>query len=290
MKSVSYTKNNHPNLYIMATPIGNLAEINQRLVECLEKVTTILCEDTRVSLKLLNYLNVKGKKMIAYHKHNEYDKLAAMIALIKKEHEVALLSDAGYPLLSDPGYLLVKECLEQDINIIVVNGSNALLPALINSGLPTIPFTFIGFLPKKSTEALQVLATYREYRHTLVLYESIHNLNKTLLHIKKTFGEVNVSLAREITKINEEHIYAGISELITADLSLKGELVICIDNRSSDDFNPLDKTMILKEVNDLLAHKVSKKDAIKKVSKKFGLEKNYVYDLVHKKSDSKAKP
>ncbi|MDR1781948.1 MAG: 16S rRNA (cytidine(1402)-2'-O)-methyltransferase [Bacilli bacterium] len=283
MKRISYTKNNNPNLYVLATPIGNLDEINTRFIECLNKTNTILCEDTRVSLKLINYLNIKDKKIISYHQHNEYDKLNETIELIKKEHNVALLSDAGYPLLSDPGFYLVKECIVNDINIIVVNGSNALIPALINSGMPLIPFTFIGFLPKKTNDALKTLLQYQNYHHTLVLYESIHNINKTLVIINKVFGNVNLSISRELTKLNEEHIYARVNELILEDLSFKGELVVCIDNSIINEEIVINDEIILKEVNDLLIANISKKDAIKQVSKRLGIEKNYVYDLVHHK-------
>lgn len=283
MIRTKYLENEQPTIYLLATPIGNLKEINQRFIDTLAKVDTVLCEDTRVSQKLLNYLDIK-KNLIAFHEHNEYEQLDKIIELVYQEKNIALISDAGYPLLSDPGQLLVKKAIENDVNIVVVNGSNALLPALLSSGFKTIPFTFIGFLPHKSSEALKMLQEYQAYYHTLVLYEAIHRLNKTLVLIHEVFGDVEISISRELTKLNEEHLYGRVSEFIKSQLQLKGELVICINN-----VEDIKKTDIISD-NDiinmvllLVDEKVSRKDAIKQVSKKYGLEKNYVYDLVHNK-------
>ncbi|MDR3214991.1 MAG: 16S rRNA (cytidine(1402)-2'-O)-methyltransferase [Bacilli bacterium] len=283
MKRVKYLENNRPIIYIIATPIGNLTEINQRMIETLNKVSIILCEDTRVTTKIINHLQLKNKHLISYHRHNEYHKLKETIELVKEHHEVALVSDAGYPLLSDPGLFLVHEAIINDINIVVINGSNALIPALINSGMPSIPFTFIGFIPEKKNEAIKYLKTFDNYHHTLIMYESIYNLNKTLNHILEVFGNVDVSISREITKLNEEHIYGNVNELLNADLQLKGELVICINNTQTiNQEDIINDELILAMVNELIDNNSSRKDAIKIVSKKLGIEKNYVYDLVHR--------
>lgn len=283
MNRVKYLENKQPTIYLLATPIGNLKEINPRFIETLNEVESVLCEDTRVSQKLLNHLGIK-KTLIAFHEHNEYDQLNMVLELVEKEKKIALISDAGYPLLSDPGQLLVKKALENDINVVVVNGSNALLPALLSSGFSSIPFTFIGFLPHKSSEALKVLEKYQSYYHTIVMYEAIHRLNKTLVLIHEVFGDIEVSISRELTKLNEEHIYGRVSELINAELELKGELVICLNNvENAKKTEIISDDDIIEMVLELVAENVSRKDAIKQVSKKHGLEKNYVYDLVHNK-------
>ena len=281
MKRLKVNNNDRSTLYVIATPIGNLKEINQRLVETLKEVEYILCEDTRVSSKLLNHLKLTDKKLESYHLHNEYDKLDKVIVKIKEYQKIALISDAGYPLISDPGYELVKEAIANDINVVVVNGSNALLPALINSGFKSQPFTFIGFVPNRKTEAIEYLSQFKDYQHTIVLYESIHHLSKTLKYILDVFGDVPLSISRELTKLNEEHLYGYTKELLEAKLELKGELVICLDNSLVIAKATIDDAFIIEKVNELLVLKVSKKDAIKKVSKQYGLEKNYVYDLVH---------
>lgn len=283
MKRVKYKENNEPIIYIVATPIGNLSEINERLITTLNEVTYIFCEDTRVTSKLLNHLNIKDKKLESYHLHNEFDKLDRVIECVKNNGSIALVSDAGYPLISDPGEKLVSEALNNNINIVVINGSNAVLPALINSGFNTVPFTFIGFIPNKKNDAINYLNEFKEYKHSIILYESIHHLTMTLKSILDVFGNVPLAISRELTKLNEEHLYGSVEEFIYEDLILKGELVIVIDNSKASEEVIIDDVFIINEVNKLLASRMSKKDAIKKVSKQFGIEKNYVYDLVHNK-------
>lgn len=282
MKQVSYAKNKQPTLYLVATPIGNMGEVSQRMIETLNLVNLILCEDTRVSGKLLQSLGIK-KTLKSYHLHNEYELADEIIEQIKELKEVALISDAGYPLLSDPGETLVQKAIENDINIVVVNGGNALIPALLNSGFKTLPFTFVGFLAHKSTQAKSELAQYQTYHHTIILYEAVHRLARTLRLILEVFGDVNISISREITKVNEEVIYGSVQEILLKDLTLKGELVIVIDNSASQEQKVIDDELIISEVESLIAANNSKKDAIKEVSKRYGLEKNYVYTLFHKK-------
>ncbi|WP_423363680.1 16S rRNA (cytidine(1402)-2'-O)-methyltransferase [Mycoplasma sp. P36-A1] len=283
MKKFKYNDNEFPTIYVVATPIGNLSEISQRALDMLNKVETIYCEDTRVSSKLLSHFNIKDKKLESFYLHNEYDKSIQVIETVKKLQEVVLISDAGYPVISDPGQHLVSLAIENDVNVVVINGPNALLPALINSGFKTIPFTFIGFLPHKSNDATNMLEQYVDYRHTLIMYESVHRYKKTLNIIQQVLGNVNVCISRELTKINEEHIYGTVSELLYADLELRGELVISIDNNTEIEEAEIDDTFIINEVNILIEQNVSRKNAIKDIAKKYGLEKNYVYDLVHRK-------
>ncbi|MEG0284085.1 MAG: 16S rRNA (cytidine(1402)-2'-O)-methyltransferase [Erysipelotrichales bacterium] len=282
MKRIKYLENDNPTIYVVATPIGNLDEATQRMIDTLNKVAFILCEDTRVSSKLLSHFKIKDKTLESYHLHNEYDKLDYVFQKVMEHKEIALISDAGYPLISDPGHYLIEEATKRDINVVVINGPSAILPALISSGFATKPFTFIGFLSNKSNDALSELEQFKTYNHTLILYEAVHRLNKTLKHILDVFGDIDISISREITKLNEEHIYGRVSELLKADLALKGELVLCLNNSQESDSNVIDDEFILNEINKCLQANMSKKDSIKKVSKQYGIEKNYVYDLVHK--------
>lgn len=282
MKRLKVNENDNPTIYLIATPIGNLQEISQRAIAVLNEVEYIYCEDTRVSAKLLNLLNIKNKKLSSYHLHNEREKLDAVVEKVINEKKIALISDAGYPLLSDPGESLIKKAKELNINVVCINGSNALLPALLYSGFPTQPFLFLGFLPNKQKDSLDILNSYRTFKGTIVLYESIHHLNKTLRNILDTLGDVEIAIIREITKLNEEHIFGNTKELLDANLELKGELVIVINNRYEKEIEEIDEKNIIEFVNKLCDEGLSKKDAIKKVSKNLGLEKNYVYNVVHK--------
>lgn len=284
MIRLKYNDNKQPTIYVLATPIGNLKEINQRFIETINKLDVLLCEDTRITQKLLNHLNIKDKKLISFHKHNEYEKNDLALDLLNEYHEIGIISDAGYPLISDPGQTLINNAVNKEINVVVINGANALLPALICSGFVTTPFTFIGFLNKKSSEAKLELVQYQNIKHTLILYETVPRLNKTLKLIYETFGDIKISISREITKLNEEHIYGNVSELLLANLELKGELVLCLNNEEKANKKDIfTDDVIIKEVALLIEDNVSKKNAIKEVSKKLGIEKNYVYDLVHKK-------
>lgn len=282
MQTIKVNDNNNPTIYLVATPIGNLSEISQRAIESLNEVETIFCEDTRVSTKLLNHYNIKGKRLVSYHVHNEIDKLDYLIDTVIKEQKIALISDAGYPLLSDPGETLIKKGKELKINVICINGANALLPALLSSGFATRPFLFLGFLSNKQSNALKELNQYKDFHHTIVLYESIHRLNKTLRIILDSLGDVELAIIREITKLNEEHIFGKTSELLEANLQLKGELVIVINNKQHSEKVVFSEEAIIIAVEQYIAKGLSKKDAIKQISKEQGLEKNFVYNLVHK--------
>jgi len=283
MKTFKYYYNDLPTIFVVSTPIGNLTEMNQRAIDTLTMVNDIYCEDTRVTAKLLNAFDIKGKNLVSYHLHNEYDKTQEVLDKVKEVKHIALVSDAGYPLISDPGQHLIQAAIEQDINVVVINGANALLPALINSGFKTIPFTFIGFLDHNQKQAKKELSQYKDYSHTLVLYESVHRYKKTLNTILEVLGDVSVCISRELTKINEEHIYGSASQLLNEDLDLKGELVISIDNTNTIENTQISDETLIEQVNLLVAQNTSKKNAIKEIAKKYGKEKNYVYDLVHKK-------
>ncbi len=214
-------------LYVVPTPIGNLKDITLRALEVLKEVNVIACEDTRRTLILLNHYNIQGKKLISYYEHVEEKRIPRILEILQKE-DVALVTDAGTPAISDPGYKLIRECIRNGIDVEVLPGASAVITALVGSGLPTDRFLFAGFPPKKGLKGfLEELKVCEET--TIILYESPHRILKTLEAIREVFGEVTVCIARELTKIHEEYIRGKIGEVIeelSSRESIKGEMVI----------------------------------------------------------------
>jgi len=219
------------NLYIVSTPIGNLEDITLRALRILKEVGIIAAEDTRHTRRLLSRYGIHVP-MTSYHDFNKYEKAEVLIIKIKEGMDVALVSDAGTPGISDPGYYIIKRAIEEGIRVIPIPGATALTTALSISGLPTDRFSFIGFLPKKGSARKKTLDILSEFEHTLILYESPHRILKTLKEIRDIFGERRVSIARELTKIHEEVIRGTISEAIDKiGTHPKGEIVIIIDGK-----------------------------------------------------------
>ena len=219
-------------LYIVPTPIGNLDDITLRAIKVLEDVDLILCEDTRRSKKLLNHLEIKSQ-LRSHHKFNEHKEVKIIVDKIKEGNNVAVISDAGTPGISDPGFLIVRTCLENDIEVECLPGASALIPALIISGISADKFIFEGFLPVKKGRKTRLSALCLETR-TMIFYESPHKLLKTLLDFESSFGpERKVSVSREITKLFEETLRGSIKELINiyANKKPKGEYVIVVQGK-----------------------------------------------------------
>ena len=217
-------------LYIVPTPIGNLDDITIRAIKTLEEVDLILCEDTRRSKKLLNHFNIKGE-LRSHHKFNEHDEVEIIINKIQKGINVALISDAGTPGISDPGFLIARTCLKNNIEIECLPGPTALIPGLLVSGISADKFVFEGFLPIKKGRKKRLSILSSETR-TMIFYESPHKLIRTLIDFKNTFGSNRrISLSRELTKLYEETLRGTISEII--DLCQKkkpkGEYVIVVE-------------------------------------------------------------
>ena len=190
-------------LYIVATPIGNLADITFRAIEILKGVDVIACEDTRHTKILLNHYDIK-KPLISYFEHNKIKRSEQIIKLLKEGNDVALVSDAGTPGISDPGYRIIRDAIDSDIKVIAIPGANAAITALSASGAPTDRFAFEGFLPNKTTARKKKLLSLKEETRTIIIYESPHRLLKSLEDIKETLGDIELVVAREITKKFEE--------------------------------------------------------------------------------------
>jgi len=217
-------------LYLVASPIGNLGDISSRAIETLVNCDFIACEDTRVTGKLLSRLEIQ-KKLISYREENEKAKSLQIAQEIEQGKKVALLSDAGYPCISDPGFRLVRECHIQQLKVIPIPGPNAALTALAVSGLPTHQYTYLGFLPKKSAQTRKILDSWITFEGSIVLYESKYKIQKTLLLISEIMGEDRfVCLARELTKSHESILTGRIAEVIEqqSKSSGKGEFTLVI--------------------------------------------------------------
>jgi len=219
-------------LHIVPTPIGNLQDITYRAVEILSNVDLILAEDTRVSQKLLKYYNIKTR-MASYHMHNEHKITKDIIENLNKGVSIALISDAGTPGISDPGFLLIRSCIENNIQIECLPGATAFVPALVQSGIPTDRFLFEGFLPHKKGRTKKLTQLSKEDK-TIILYESPHRLIKTLEDLCKYFGEkTKASLSRELTKIHEETIHGTLKTIkdYYSNKNPKGEIVIVLASK-----------------------------------------------------------
>ena len=221
-------------LFLVPTPIGNMEDITLRALRVLRKVDFVLCEDTRTTKNLLKHYEIEQRCM-AYHIHNEHQQLKQIIAQIKLSQSVALVSDAGTPGISDPGFLLLRECIAEGIEVECLPGATALIPAVVNSGLPCDSFYFNGFLPhKKGKES--TLRRLSEMKETVVFYESPHRLAKTLVMMQSFFAEdTPISISRELTKIHEENFRGTLADAIAhfpLDKEVKGEIVVVVGGRS----------------------------------------------------------
>lgn len=217
-------------LFIVPTPIGNLKDMTFRAIEILKNVNYILAEDTRTSSKLLKHYEITNK-LVAHHQHNEHKAIDRIITSLQGGESVALISDAGTPAISDPGFLLVRACLDNDIKVECLPGATAFVPALVNSGFPCDKFVFEGFLPHKKGRQTRLKLLQEETR-TIIFYESPHRLLKTLFQFKEYFGEDRrISISRELTKIYEENKRGTAQELLDyySNNTLKGEIVIVVE-------------------------------------------------------------
>ncbi len=227
------TAKNMSKLYIVPTPIGNLEDITLRALKILKEVDLVLAEDTRTSGYLLKHFGIE-QKMISHHKFNEHQAIESVIEKIKSGQKIALISDAGTPAISDPGFMLVRACVEAGIDVECLPGPVALIPALVDSGFPTDRFVFEGFLPVKKGRHTR-LNELKEETRTIVLYESPHRIGKTIQQLAEYLGaDRKTCLCRELTKLHEEIIRGTLAELVkvTGKKKLKGEMVLVIEGKN----------------------------------------------------------
>ncbi len=275
-------ENDKPTLYLVATPIGNLKEMTFRAVEILKSVNYIAAEDTRNTIKLLNYFEI-STKLISHHEHNIVSSIPKIINLLKEGNHIALVSDAGYPAISDPGYELVKEVIDNDFNVVPISGANACLNALVVSGISPQPFLFYGFLDHQDKKKKKELENLKLYKETIVFYEAPHRIKKTLTLMLSILGNRKIALAREITKKHEEINRGTVEEILKIVDTMKGEMVIIVEGNSNDVGEVEYLQSIDEHVNEYIEKGMSTKDAIKEVAKQRNVAKNIVYQEYHRK-------
>ena len=237
-------------------------------------------EKPTLFLVLLKHFDIH-KRLVAYQNFNEESSADGLINLLSKGQNVALITDAGYPLMSDPGQRVVRKATEQGYNVVPISGCNAMLNALVTSGLIVQPFIFIGFLPPSSSLCKKKLQEYVNYPMTLVFYEAPHRIEKMLKACLEVLGDRECSLARELTKVHEEFLRGTISEILEEVDGLKGEMVICIAGNSDEPKKDIDAGFILDTVREAISRGMSTSVAVKETAKKLNIPKNRVYELVH---------
>ena len=271
--------NQSATLYLVATPIGNLEEMTFRAIRVLNEVDFIAAEDTRNTIKLLNHFEI-NTKMISHHEHNIIQSIPKIIEILQEGKNIALVSDAGYPAISDPGYELVKAVIENNMNVVSISGANACLNALVVSGIVPQPFTFYGFLnhsDKKKKKEIELLKTYRD---TVVLYESPHRIKKTLALLLDRLGDRQIALCRELTKKHEEILRGKISEVLEVVDQLKGEMVIILEASKEIEEEIIEFEITIEEhVQQFIAKGLSTKQAATEVAKIRNINKKDVYNL-----------
>lgn len=283
----SYAHSNAGKLYIVPTPIGNLADMTYRAVETLQRVTIIAAEDTRHTKKLLNYYNL-DTPLISYHEHNEKQRSEELVNRLLQGDNIALVSDAGMPGISDPGHVLIKHAINEAIDIIVLPGANAALTALVGSGLATDQFLFYGFLPRKAKAKRDVLTSLKNKRATLIFYESPFRVKDTVTALYEQLGERQIVIARELTKQYETYIRGTLSEIVAwlTSNEIIGECCLIvsgnIEDKQRDDRLWWSPFSVQQHVAHYVEHEqLSTKDAIKRVAEDRQMKRREVYQMYH---------
>jgi 16S rRNA (cytidine1402-2'-O)-methyltransferase len=271
-------------LYLVATPIGNLEDISLRALRVLKEVDLIACEDTRQTLKLLTHFEIR-KPLESYHEHNEMTRAPEMVLKMEEGARIALVSDAGTPVISDPGHRLVSLCLRHQIPVIPVPGPSAMVAALAASGMPSDEFTFLGFLPARPAERRRALRRFTAEPRTMIFFESPQRLRQTLEDALEILGNRHAAVARELTKIHEELLHGRIEELIAAvaEKPPRGEITLLIGppeapSRATEHPGQIDRRALARRLAEIeSAEGVDRKTALKLAAKEFGLAKREAY-------------
>lgn len=277
MSQKSYKNIN--NLYLIPTPIGNLDDITVRSLKLLNEVDIILCEDTRETGKLLKKYDIK-KKLLSCHEYNEDQIKNDVVEFLKKGMKIGLVTDQGSPIISDPGYKVVQEVIKNNLNVIGLPGATAFVPALISSGISPSQFLFYGFLNSKNSKRIEELKKLKNFPYTLIFYEAPHRIINTLKNTLEIFGNRNICLARELSKMYEELYRGNICDIMDeVKDGVKGEIVLIVEgNKEKDDYSNLS---IIEHVRLYVDDGLSEKDAIKLVAKERNVTKSIIYKEYH---------
>ena len=272
-------------IYLVATPIGNLSDISMRAIETLKNVDIIACEDTRNTIRLLNHFEIKGH-LTSYHEYNKIDKAYELCEKVKEGNNIAFVSDAGMPAISDPGYELVDIAYKEGLEVTVVPGASAVVSALAISGISSRRFAFEGFLPADKNEKKEILTELSQESRTLILYEAPHRLLKTLKELFEYMGDRNIAIVREITKLHEEVLRGKLADIIadyeSEKIAIRGEYVLVIEGKSllekrEERQKSFEEISIREHYEKYIAEGMDKKEAMKAVAKDRGIQKRDVY-------------
>ncbi len=265
-------------LYLIPTPIGNFDDITLRALKLLESVDYLLCEDTRVTRGLLNHFNI-SKKLVSCHEHNEEIIKEKICSDVKTGLNIGLVTDQGSPIISDPGYRVVEYLTRNGVSVIALPGASAVIPSLMASGIDSSHFLFYGFVNSKHSKRVKELSLLKNMPYTLVFYEAVHRIDEFLRDMYAVFGNRNICICRELTKIHEEVFRGNLQEVLEQDIVKKGEFVIVVDgNKETTDFS---KISIDAHVHMYMEDGVSEKDAIKMVARDRGVRKSDIYKEYH---------
>lgn len=272
-------------IYLVATPIGNLSDMSMRAIETLKEVDIIACEDTRNTIRLLNHFEIKGY-LTSYHEYNKIDKAFELCEKVKEGKNIAFVSDAGMPAISDPGYELVDIAYKEDLEVTIVPGASAVVSALAISGISSRRFSFEGFLPTEKNEKKEILAELAQESRTIILYEAPHRLLKTLKELFEYIGDRNIAIVRELTKLHEEVIKGKLAQVIadyeSEKIAIRGEYVLVIEGKSLlekkvERQKSFEDISIREHYEKYISEGMDKKEAIKAVAKDRGIQKREVY-------------
>nr|WP_315051412.1 16S rRNA (cytidine(1402)-2'-O)-methyltransferase [uncultured Lachnoanaerobaculum sp.] len=272
-------------IYLVATPIGNLSDISIRAIETLKNADIIACEDTRNTIRLLNHFEIKGH-LTSYHEYNKIDKAYELCEKVKEGKNIAFVSDAGMPAISDPGYELVEIAYKEGLEVTVVPGASAVVSALAISGISSRRFAFEGFLPADKNEKKEILTELSQESRTLILYEAPHRLLKTLKELFEYMGNRNIAIVREITKLHEEVLRGKLADIIadyeSEKIAIRGEYVLVIEGKSllekrEERQKSFEEISIREHYEKYIAEGMDKKEAMKAVAKDRGIQKRDVY-------------
>ena len=265
-------------LYLIPTPIGNLDDITIRALNTIKQVDVLLCEDTRDTGLLLKKYDIR-QNLISCHEYNEDKIIAKVLKYLEKSQNVGLVTDQGSPIISDPGYIISRAVIDAGYNVISLPGATAFVPALSMSGIEPYPFLFYGFLNAKDSKQKSELKSLKDLKYTLIFYESVHRMEKTLKNMLEVLGDRNIAVCREISKIHEEICRDKISNVVQLVSQMKGEFVIVVEgNKEKTDYNDLD---IVEHVKLYADDGMSEKEAIKLVAKERNVAKSVIYNEYH---------
>lgn len=268
-------------LYLVPTPIGNLQEMTPRALDILRNVAVVAAEDTRNTKKLLMAYSI-DTPLLSHHEHNQEVSIPKILSVLEQGKDVAVVSDAGYPLVSDPGQRLVQETIEKGFNVVSVSGANAAMNALVASGLSCYHYLFYGFLDAKSSKRKKQLSEIQSIPYTMIFYEAPHRIEDTLEDMLEVLGNRRMCLARELTKVHEEYIRGTIQEVLEVASSCKGEMVIVMEGYQKEEAI-LDLNIAFSKVDAYVETGMRTKEAIGLVAKEMDCKKNELYEAYHKR-------